>query len=206
ARMFNAPLSVLLRYDADGTATVLATSDGYLGPIGRSWSVEDDGSAIARVCRTGLPARADYTRPTRGPVAAAARAAGAGSAVGVPVVVDGTLWGVMAVGSRETEPLPADFEGRLAKFTELLATAIANSEAHEQLAQLADEQAALRRVATLVAEGATPHHVFDAALHEVARMFNTPVSMLMRYAHGTATLVTTVDGFLGPAGRSWPVE
>src|SRR5205085_4535226 len=61
ARMFNAPLSVLMRYDADGTATVLATADGYLGPIGRSWPVEGDSSAIARVCRTGLPARADYT-------------------------------------------------------------------------------------------------------------------------------------------------
>ena len=131
--MFNAPLSVLMRYDANGTATVLATSDGYLGPIGRSWPVEGDSSAIAQVCRTGLPARADYTRPAQGPIAAAARAAGARSAVGVPVVVDGALWGVMAVGSRETEPLPADFEGRLAKFTELLATAIANAEGRAEL-------------------------------------------------------------------------
>jgi len=133
ARMFNAPLSVLLRYDANGTATVLATSDGYLGPIGRSWPVAGDSSAIARVCRTGLPARADYTRPAQGPIPAAARAVGARSAVGVPVVVDRTLWGVMAVGSRETEPLPADFEGRLAKFTELLATAIANAEGRAEL-------------------------------------------------------------------------
>jgi signal transduction histidine kinase len=39
----------------------------------------------------------------------------------------------MAVGSRETEPLPADFEGRLAKFTELLATAIANAEGRAEL-------------------------------------------------------------------------
>jgi signal transduction histidine kinase len=133
ARMFNPAVSVLLRYDATGTATVLATSDGYLGPIGRSWPVENDSSAIARVCRTGLPARADYTRPAQGPIAAAARAVGARSAVGAPVVVDGTLWGVMAVGSRETEPLPVDFEGRLAKFTELLATAIANAEGRAEL-------------------------------------------------------------------------
>ena len=55
------------------------------------------------------------------------------SAVGVPVVVDGALWGVMAVGTRETEPLPADFEDRLAKFTELLATAIANAEGRAEL-------------------------------------------------------------------------
>ena len=78
------------------------------------------------------------------------------SAVGVPVVVDGAFWGVIAVGTREAEPFPADLEDRLADFTELVATAIANSQAHEQLTQLADEQAALRRVATLVAEGATP--------------------------------------------------
>ena len=126
ARMFGAPLSVLLRYDAGSTATVLASSHDYLGPVGRSWAVDGDSSAIAQVCRTGLPARADYTASVHGPIAAAARAEGARSAVGVPVVVDGALWGVMAVGSRETEPLPADFEGRLAKFTELLATAIAN--------------------------------------------------------------------------------
>src|SRR5439155_14064868 len=140
--------------------------------------------------RTGLPARADYTQPTQGPIAAAARAEGGRSAVGVPVVVEGALWGVVTVGTRGSEPLPADLEGRLAKFTELLATAIAKSEAHEQLAQLADEQAALRRVATLVAEGATPHRVFDAVRHEVARMFNAPLSVLLRYdADGSATVL-----------------
>ena len=133
ARMFNAPLSVLLCYDAIDTATVLATSDDYLGPIGASWPVSDDGSAIAQVCRTGLPARVDYTQPTHGAIAAAARGKGARSAVGVPVVVNGTLWGVVAVGSRETAPLPPDFESRLAKFTELLATAIANAEGRAEL-------------------------------------------------------------------------
>jgi signal transduction histidine kinase len=126
-------LSVLLRYDGTGTATLLATSDGYLGAIGSSWPVEGDSSAIALVCRTGLPARADYTLPAEGPIPAAAQAAGARSAVGVPVVVDGNLWGVIAVGSRETEPLPVDFEGRLAKFTELVATAIANAEGRAEL-------------------------------------------------------------------------
>jgi signal transduction histidine kinase len=208
AQMFNAPLSVLMRYDdASGAATLLATDDAFLGPAGTSWPVEGDSSAIAQVCRTGLPARADYTRPMQGPIAAAARAAGGRSAVGVPVVVDGALWGVMAVGTRGTEPLPADFEGRLAKFTELLATAIANGQAHEQLAQLADEQAALRRVATLVAEGATPQRVFDAVRHEVARMFNAPLSGLLRYdGKGTVTQLAASDGYRGPIERSWSVE
>jgi signal transduction histidine kinase len=132
ARMFNAPLSGLLRYNGNGTVTQLAASEDYLGPIERSWTVEGD-SAVAQVCRTGLPARADYTRPTQGSIAATARSEGALSAVGVPVVVDGSLWGVMAVGTREAEPLPADLEDRLAKFTQLLATAIANAEGRAEL-------------------------------------------------------------------------
>ncbi|MCW2976558.1 MAG: histidine kinase [Actinomycetia bacterium] len=208
ARMFNTPVSMLMRYDdANGTATLITTADGFLGPVGRSWPVEGDDSATAQVCRTGLPARVDYTGPTQGPIAAAARAGGGRSAVGVPVVVDGALWGVVTVGTRGAEPLPADVEGRLAKFTELLATAIANSEAHEQLAQLADEQAALRRVATLVAEGATPHRVFDAVRGEVARMFNAPLSGLLRYdGNGTVTQLAASDDYLGPIERSWTIE
>ena len=59
-------------------------------------------------------------------------------------------------------PLPEHAEQRLAEFAELFATAIANSEAHEELARLAEEQAALRRVATLVAAGAPPAEVFEA--------------------------------------------
>jgi signal transduction histidine kinase len=208
ARKFNTPVSMLMRYDdANGTATLVTTAEGFLGPVGRSWPVEGDSSATAQVCRTGLPARADYTQPTQGPIAAAARAAGGRSAVGVPVVVQGALWGVVTVGTRGAEPLPADVEGRLAKFTELLATAIARSEAHEQLALLADEQAALRRVATLVAEGATPHRVFDAVRGEVARMFNAPLSGLLRYdGNGTVTQLAASEDYLGPIERSWTVE
>src|SRR4051812_44539186 len=208
ARMFDAPISWLMRYDdTSGTVSLLATSDGFLGPVGRSWTVEGDSSASAQVCRTGLPVRVDYTKPFRGAIAAAARAEGGQSAVAVPVVVEGTLWGVVAVGTREAEPLPADLEDRLAKFTQLLATAIANSQAHEQLERLADEQAALRRVATLVAEGATPHCVFDAVRHEVARMFNAPLSGLLRYdGNGTVTQLAASDDYPGTIEMSWSVE
>jgi signal transduction histidine kinase len=176
ARMFNAPLSVLLRYDANGTATVLATSDGYLGPIGRSWPVEGDNSAIARVCRTGLPARADYSRPAQGPIAAAARAVSVRSAAGVPVVVDGTLWGVMAVGSRETEPLSADVEGRLAKFTELLATAIANAEGRAEL-----DASRARIVATA---DATRRRI-ERDLHDGAQQQLVSLALALRAAQAT---------------------
>jgi signal transduction histidine kinase len=54
------------------------------------------------------------------------------SSVGAPIVVEGRLWGVMVLPSTET--LPADTEPRLASFAELVATAIANAEAHTELA------------------------------------------------------------------------
>jgi signal transduction histidine kinase len=176
ARMFNAPLSVLMRYDATGNATVLATADGFLGPIGRSWPVVGDSSAIAQVCRSGLPARADYTRPAQGSIAAAAQAEGGRSAVGVPVVVDGTLWGVMAVGSREAEPLPADFEGRLAKFTELLATAIANAEGRAEL-----DASRARIVATA---DATRRRI-ERDLHDGAQQQLVSLALVLRAAQAT---------------------
>jgi signal transduction histidine kinase len=55
------------------------------------------------------------------------------SGVGVPVVVGGSLWGVMAVASSTEMPLPPDTEVRLAAFTELIAMAIANAQAHDEL-------------------------------------------------------------------------
>jgi signal transduction histidine kinase len=60
-------------------------------------------------------------------------AAGLRSAVGVPINVEGQLWGSVVVTSMSAEPLPDDTETRLAGFTELVATAIANAQAHDEL-------------------------------------------------------------------------
>jgi signal transduction histidine kinase len=74
-----------------------------------------------------------YLAPdTSGPVGGIAREAGVRASVGVPVSVAGELWGVMIAASR-AEPLPADTEGRLAGFTELAATAVANAEAQAEV-------------------------------------------------------------------------
>jgi hypothetical protein len=58
----------------------------------------------------------------------------------------------MTVAStRENEPFPRGTEERLEEFTEVVAIAIANAEARDELRQVAAEQRTLRRVATLVA-------------------------------------------------------
>ena len=69
--------------------------------------------------------------------------------VGVPVIVSGSIWGalILAAGN-DRPPLPADAIDRLGEFTELVGTAIANSAARAETERLAQEQAALRRVAT----------------------------------------------------------
>jgi signal transduction histidine kinase/uncharacterized protein YoaH (UPF0181 family) len=206
AATFGVPIAVMLRFDADGLATVLATAGAEFAPVGTRLPIEG-GGITKMVFETGRPAHIYDWTDVPGPGAEMARQHNIEWGVAVPIVVDGALWGLIATASREPGSLVPEMEPRLAKFTELLATAIANTEAQEQLAQLADEQAALRRVATLVAEGATPYRVFDAVRHEVARMFNVPLTVLMRYdADGLATVLATAGGYLGPVGRRWPVE
>jgi signal transduction histidine kinase len=52
----------------------------------------------------------------------------------VPVIiVEGRLWGIVAASSSLEQPLPPDTETRLASFTELVATAIANADSRAEL-------------------------------------------------------------------------
>ena len=51
------------------------------------------------------------------------------------------------------------------------ATAVSNSASREALARLAEEQAALRRVATLVAQGVPRSELFGAVAQTVGRLF-----------------------------------
>ena len=119
-----------------------------------------------------------------------ARAQGLRTAVGAPIAVEGRLWGVVTVSSAREEPLPVDTEQRLAAFTELVATAIANAQARQDLRDHAEEQAALRRVATLVARAAPPQEVFAAVAAETGRVLAADVTALSRYdPDGSVTIV-----------------
>jgi GAF domain-containing protein len=156
------------RYEPDGSATTVAgwTKGGDELPLGIRIPL-DDQSLVARVLRTGRAQRVDNYENLPGALAAAARALGVRSSVGVPIEVEGRFWGIMAVSSRSDEPLPADTEDRTTAFTELVGTAIANGQARTEVTRLGEAQAALRRVATLAARGATADDVFTAVAEEV---------------------------------------
>jgi signal transduction histidine kinase len=59
---------------------------------------------------------------------------GARAAVAAPILVSGRAWGVVVAAFKATEAVHADTEARLAQFTELVATAIANAESTAELA------------------------------------------------------------------------
>ena len=71
-----------------------------------------------------------------------------------------------------------------------MATAIANSAARIEIERLAHEQAALRRVATLVARGADTGEVFAVVAREVAEVMHLPVAAVQRYEDDETMTVT----------------
>jgi len=206
ARLLRLDSAHLIVYERDQSATVVGSWNlwGPPIPVGTQVPVEGD-NIIGRVFRTQQPARIDDYGDATGLVAENVRSIGIRTAVGVPVLVGGRLWGVMAVGSSRPEPLPADTETRIGAFTELVATAIANTAARTELEQVAAEQAALGRVATLVAEAVPPDDVFTAVAAEVAGLFGVPLVGLFRYEReGTATVIAGAGKASPYVGRSWP--
>ena len=120
---------------------------------------------------------------------------GIGSSVASPIVVEGHLWGVLYLHARQTHlPFTRDAESRLSDFTELVAAAIANAESRTELAQLAVEQAALGRVATLVARGVPPEEVFAAVTEEVGHLLFVEYAGLGRFDSRTARLPSLPAG------------
>jgi signal transduction histidine kinase len=155
------------------------------------------------------PARIDDYRKLEGEIADAARRSGIRSTVGVPVVVAGRVWGAMVVSTTEHDPLPEGTEARLTEFTQLLATAIENAESGQALARLADEQAALRRMATLVAQGAPPGDIFSAVSEEVGRLFGSGMAAVARFEHDPPAIVVVGvgPGIAGiPIGARWELD
>jgi signal transduction histidine kinase len=133
-RLMDAAATVLARYDPDGTETTVGvwSAMGTL-PVTVGTRTGLGGRNVSTlVFQTGQPARIDDFADVSGPVGTRARAVSIRASVGAPISVEGRLWGVMLVASAG-EPLPAGTEARLAGFTELAATAIANAGAQAEV-------------------------------------------------------------------------
>ena len=133
ARLLGVDGTRMMRYEADGTVTIMAGSgEPAIIPAGTRIALE--GRNIAALVRsTSTPARVDSFADAPGPLAAIHRDHGVRSGVGAPITVEGRLWGVMVAFSMATEPLPPGTESRLADFTDLVGTAIANAQTRADL-------------------------------------------------------------------------
>jgi hypothetical protein len=141
-RCLRAVTAGLWRFETRGQITILAGAAPPAAlakwPVGTRTPIEGD-TLAAVVQRTGRPARIDDYENAAGAVAARVREVGVRAAVGVPVMVDGRVWGLAAVGSVGPGPMPADTEARVSSLAELVATALVAGYRDEQKRQLLEE-------------------------------------------------------------------
>ena len=166
----------LWRFETDREITIVAAAADPAAlarwPVGTRTPVE--GNTLAAVVqRSGRPARMDSYDNVAGPIAARVRAVGVRAAVGVPIIVDGRVWGLAAVGSLQPGPMPADTEARISRFAELIATALVAGYRDEQKRQLLAEGSQRANLIDSLLEG----RAFDEwSLREVAGSLRLPIN------------------------------
>src|SRR5689334_16032927 len=152
----------LLRYES-GEALVLLAARDDTGltkmSIGERIPLHGDSTA-ARILSTGQPARIDSFDVASGPVAERMHQLGINSSVGAPIIIDGSLWGALVIGTAQTVPLPAETETRIGDFADLVATAISNADTRAELT-------ASR--ARIVTAGDAARRRFERDLHDGAQ-------------------------------------
>ena len=136
-RHLDADVSNLTRYEEGDRVIILA---GYARPgrravdPGRHFDLDPE-SMGWHIRRTGKPKRIDYTRAKGAFSRQFFEDYGLRYSVAAPIVVDGRPWGFCTAARCRDEPIPDDAEERIGEFAELVALAVANAEAREQLAR-----------------------------------------------------------------------
>ena len=166
----------LWRFESDREITLVAAAADPEAlarwPVGTRTPIA--GNTLATlVQRSGRPARIDSYDNVAGPIAARVRAVGVHAAVAVPIIVDGRVWGLAAVGSLQPGPMPADTEVHISRFAELIATALVAGYRDEQKRQLLAEASGRSDLIDALLEG----RAFDEwSLWQVAGRLRLPIN------------------------------
>jgi sugar diacid utilization regulator len=166
----------LWRFESDREITLVAVAADpevlARWPVGTRTPVEGDTIATL-VQRTGRPARLDSYDNVAGPIAARVREVGVHAVVAVPIIVDGRVWGMAAVGSLQPGPMPADTEVHISRFAELIATALVAGYRDEQNRQLIAEASQRSNLIDALLEG----RAFDEwTLRDLAGHLRLPIT------------------------------
>jgi signal transduction histidine kinase len=231
ARLLEVDVAALLRYESDGSASILAAwRDGRpYDPRERRLDLAGENVA-AEVRRTGRATSTDGGPTGTGPLADTLRELGVRSLAASPVTVGGSPWGVVLVAWTSARA-SSDVEGRrLHEFTALTGTAIANAQnltelvaSRTRIVTAADQ--ARRHIERDLHDGVQQHLVAlalrlrlasdDAAATELAEELRgihdgvlTTLEELREISHGIHPAILS-DGGLRPAlanlGRRSPV-
>jgi len=188
----------LVRFGVGDTATVLAQRGARAVRELTGHKVTGDG-VLVRVRRSARPSRVESDGDPGAPAPELARQLGVVAGAGVPLIVEGAPWGALKLVSRGPS-LAAGIEDRLAQFADLAANAVANAQSRAGLQSLADEQAALLRVADL--RGASTQEVFARVTNEASRLLDDTPATLLRYERAGTEAAVVAQSRPRELGRS----
>jgi signal transduction histidine kinase len=218
AEVFTAVAAEVARIVPEADATFVGRYDSDAIEVVGGWSASGDTSFVGSSARLGgrnvstlvfetaKPARVEQLADDDAAQATMLARRWARSSAGAPINVHGRVWGVVSVASRYRNGLPAGIEHELAGFTGLVATAVVGAQSRAELEasraesrRAAEEQAALRRVATLVARGVPAAEIFDAVVSETRRVLDVDACGLVRVeSDGSVRLIAADSGLPGP--------
>lgn len=167
----------LWRYEVGDDITMVAAAyhpaaEPVKWPVGARTPIAGNTLASMVLC-SGGPARMDTYQNVDGDLATQVRAVGIRAAVGVPVIVDGRVWGLAAVGSARCGAMPADTEARISSFAELVAGVVVAGYREEQKRELRGEASQRPLLVDSLLEG----RVLDRwRLRETASCLRLPAS------------------------------
>jgi len=173
-QLLAADLANLVRYRGEQIEVLAAWSRAPAAAVPAGSLLNLDGDTPTRtVLRTGRPARADDFDAISGDTVRTLRELGIRSGIAAPIKAGGRLWGAVTAARTRGEPLADGAETRLGDFAELVAQAIANAEAREELA------ASRTRI---VEAGDAARRRIERNLHDGAQQRLVSLSLALRLA------------------------
>jgi PAS domain S-box-containing protein len=195
-QLLSADATRLLRYREDGTASIVGSYGAADAEIGVGSHLRlDRGQLWGRVSQSLSPERTDRLADGSDALAKSLLALGIAAAVAVPIVVSGRPWGAIVAAWKDPNMAGGDTEIRMAQFTELVATAVANAESGAELAAsrrriVAAADEARRRIERDLHDGAQQRLVSTVVVLKLVQQelgdANGPVAELVEEALANA--------------------
>src|SRR3954447_13165511 len=178
ARVLGVDAAGVVRYIGAERAVVVGAwrEDGKRKlPVNAELDLHRADSALGRAKANGRPARVASYDGARGELASVMKSLGMQTSIATPIMLHGDVWGALGASASEEDLLPPGSEQRLMRLAELVAHAIINDAAREELV------ASRTRV---LEQGDETRRRLERALHEGAHQHVVALALKLRVALG----------------------